>query len=171
MDINVDDSKTNDSDQTVFFTFTDDDLTEYKWHGDIPTGADAQTYLSSRMEKIKIAIYRKLYPGMPVFGTWDEVEQWIKDGQKIITGYDEQEQPIYKVIEKIPWTQTHPDIFPATPAEKTTMLSNIKDLLDNLTYSDLDDHIDTVFSNLNTAQKNSLKKLYKAVFYLLKGRG
>jgi len=37
-----------------------------------------------------------------------------------------------------------------------------------MSYSQIDTHIDDTFSGLSTAQKNSLKKLYKAVLALIK---
>lgn len=37
-----------------------------------------------------------------------------------------------------------------------------------MTYTQIDTHIDNTFSNLSTAQKDSLKKLYKAVLALIK---
>ena len=143
-----------------YFTFTDDESQEYKWHK--RAGVDIS------LRNILLGIRVKEYPGCPSFGDLESMEQWIADGHKIIIGYDEEEQPIYEVIEKVPWTSTHPDIFPATGAEAINLKAAAKDLVENLTYDDIDDHIDNVFSNLNTDQKNSLKKLYKVVLFLAK---
>lgn len=41
-------------------------------------------------------------------------------------------------------------------------------LIQNLTYDDIDTHINNVFGNLSANQKASLKRLYKAVLYLAK---
>ena len=42
------------------------------------------------------------------------------------------------------------------------------ELIKSLTYDKIDAHIENVFGNLNTNQKESLKKLYKAVLYMAK---
>jgi len=54
--------------------------------------------------------------------------------------------------------------------ENRELRASAKALVNSLTYSDIDTHIDNVFGNLNTAQKNSLKKLYKAVLFLAKDK-
>jgi hypothetical protein len=40
------------------------------------------------------------------------------------------------------------------------------DLIRNLQLSDIDQHIENVFGSLNTQQKTSLKRLYKAVLFI-----
>ena len=52
--------------------------------------------------------------------------------------------------------------------EQSQMQADIVDLVSNLSYADIDNHIDNVYGSLSVAQKASLKKLYKAVLYLLK---
>lgn len=42
----------------------------------------------------------------------------------------------------------------------------LKEMVQDLTFNKIDTHIDSVFGNLDTAQKNSLKKLYKVVLAL-----
>jgi hypothetical protein len=54
--------------------------------------------------------------------------------------------------------------------ENRELRASAKELVNSLTYSDIDTHIDNVFGSLNTAQKNSLKKLYKAVLFLAKDK-
>ena len=71
-------------------------------------------------------------------------------------------------LERGPWKQTHPEIFQAGTVERDQMLADVKNLIENLTYADIDNHIDTVFAGLSVAQRASLKKLYKAVLFLLK---
>lgn len=56
----------------------------------------------------------------------------------------------------------------AKAMENESLLTSAKDLANNLTYDQVDTHIDTVFGSLNTAQKTSLKKLYKTFLFLLK---
>lgn len=52
--------------------------------------------------------------------------------------------------------------------EHHRLLSELKDLVDNLSYAQIDAHIDNVFGTLNATQKNSLKRLYKSVLFLAK---
>ena len=40
------------------------------------------------------------------------------------------------------------------------------DLIRNLQFSDIDQHIENVFGSLNIQQKTSLKRLYKAVLFI-----
>jgi hypothetical protein len=40
------------------------------------------------------------------------------------------------------------------------------DLICNLQFSDIDQHIENVFGSLNEQQKTSLKRLYKAVLFI-----
>jgi hypothetical protein len=40
------------------------------------------------------------------------------------------------------------------------------DLIRNLQFSDIDQHIENVFGSLNAQQKTSLKRLYKAVLFI-----
>ncbi len=40
------------------------------------------------------------------------------------------------------------------------------DLIRNLQFSDIDQHIENVFGSLNTQQRASLKRLYKAVLFI-----
>ena len=155
--------------QNIFITVDVDGPIKYTHTAPIGlSGQGLQDYVDSREDQYKLNILKDLYSGCPSFGDLESMEQWIADGHKIIIGYDEEEQPIYEVIEKVPWTSTHPDIFPATGAEAINLKAAAKDLVENLTYDDIDDHIDNVFSNLNTDQKNSLKKLYKVVLFLAK---
>jgi hypothetical protein len=42
----------------------------------------------------------------------------------------------------------------------------LKEMVQDMTFDKIDIHIDNVFGNLDTAQKNSLKKLYKVVLAL-----
>jgi hypothetical protein len=58
----------------------------------------------------------------------------------------------------------------ADQLENRELRASAKQLVQSLTYSDINTHIDTVFGALTTAQKNSLKKLYKAVLFLAKDR-
>jgi len=52
--------------------------------------------------------------------------------------------------------------------DNRNLRSQARDLVVNLTYQDVLNHIDNVFGGLSTEQKASLKKLYCAVLYLAK---
>ncbi len=52
--------------------------------------------------------------------------------------------------------------------DSRNLKAEARDIIQNLSYADIGTHIDTVFAALTTAQKNSLKKLYRAVLYLAK---
>lgn len=52
--------------------------------------------------------------------------------------------------------------------DKQTAADDAAALLATLSYKDVDAHVDTTFAALSIAQRTSLKKLYKAVLYLLK---
>ena len=55
---------------------------------------------------------------------------------------------------------------------KEYKITNLKDeletLVENLSYTNINTHIDNTFSNLSLNQKTSLKNLYKVVLYLAK---
>jgi len=82
------------------------------------------------------------------------------------------EETIYQYGEQIYPDDGHDiadtDYWNARAAESDSLLESAKDLVISLTYDQIDNHIDTVFSSLAVDQKASLKKLYKAVLYLLK---
>jgi len=56
----------------------------------------------------------------------------------------------------------------AEEMEITNLKGEMETLVENLSYTKVDTHIDNVFGNLTTGQKNSLKNLYKVVLYLAK---
>ena len=94
----------------------------------------------------------------------ETMEQWIADGCYL---ENEEGDPIGQA-EKVPWVSTHPDFPTASGEERETMVADAKALIANLSYADIDAHIETIFSNLSVVQKASLKKLYKATLFLLK---
>lgn len=55
--------------------------------------------------------------------------------------------------------------------ENVTLISEIKTFVKNLSFNKIDNHIETVFGGLSNDQKDSLKKLYKAVLILAKRGG
>jgi hypothetical protein len=67
-------------------------------------------------------------------------------------------------------TPNETDALGSALAERVTMRDEALALLNDLKYSDVDKHVDNVFTSLTAAQKTSLKRLYKAVLYLLKER-
>lgn len=133
---------------------------------------DLQNFVDAREDAYKLDILRDMYPDVPssVRNNSSDFEQWILDGKivpEVLDDGDNVVTPEY-VSTKILWTNTHPDIISASGTEKANLLVAAKDLTSSLTYNDVDNHIETVFGNLNVAQQNSLKKLYKVVLYLAK---
>jgi hypothetical protein len=53
-------------------------------------------------------------------------------------------------------------------ADNKNLRAEARDLIQSLSFAEIDTHIDNVFGALTTAQKNSLKKLYRTVLYLAK---
>lgn len=103
-------------DQTVYFTITIKDV-DYEFHADTPilAGADLLNWFKDRQDKIYRLILMKMYPGSDYrrFKTEDNTELdaiklWVQDGHKNIIGYDEEENPIYEVIEKRLFKSTYP---------------------------------------------------------------
>jgi hypothetical protein len=119
------------------------------------TGQDLQDFVDVKEDSYKFDILRDMYPDAPmsVKNTLSDLEQWILDGVD---------------VEKVTWTNKHPDIISASGSEKDNLLASAKELADTLTFDNIDTHIETVFGNLNVAQQNSLKKLYKVVLYLVR---
>lgn len=112
MGITVDIIRENTPDKTVFFTLTDDAENEYKGNADIPLDVvDEQAYCEANIERYLLFYRCKEYPGSSQTNLKD-MEQWIADGHSIEvqTGVDEAGDPVYEdqVIEKVPWTGTHP---------------------------------------------------------------
>jgi len=103
-------------DQTVYFTITIQNV-DYEFHADTPLikGTKLLQWFKDRQDKIYRLIIMKMYPGCDYrrFKTEDNTEldairAWVQDGHRNIIGYDEEENPIYEVIEKKPFKSTHP---------------------------------------------------------------
>ena len=56
----------------------------------------------------------------------------------------------------------------ALALDNRRLRGQLKEMVQDMTFDKIDTHINNVFGNLNTAQKNSLKKLYKVVLALAK---
>jgi hypothetical protein len=119
------------------------------------SGQDLQDFVDVKEDSYKFDILRDMYPDAPksVKNDLADLEQWILDGVD---------------VEKVAWTNKHPDIISVGGSEKDNLLASAKELADTLTFDNIEDHIETVFGNLNAAQQNSLKKLYKVVLYLVR---
>ena len=52
--------------------------------------------------------------------------------------------------------------------DSVLLRQQVKSFVEDLTFADINQHIDNVFGSLNAVQKTSLKRLYKAVLYLSK---
>lgn len=164
----------DDNQQWVFVTLTvDGDDCQFTHVAPIAlAGQDLQDFVDARENSYTLDILKDMYPDAPnsAKGSREDFEQWITDGKIVLEVLDDEDNvvtPEY-VSTKVPWTNQHPDIIPASGTEEANLLAAAKDLISSLTYNDIDDHIETVFDNLNVAQQNSLKKLYKVVLYLVK---
>ena len=105
--------------QIVFFTVTKDG-TDYEFsHGAVPvsltTDAQIKTWLLARKEELYLLLLRKTYPGADYseFKTEENInleamQAWIDAGHKNKIGEDENEDPIYEVIDKVPYISNHP---------------------------------------------------------------
>jgi hypothetical protein len=90
-----------------------------------------------------------------------QINEFEKDGMK---GWEYYEH-------RIPVSGQVPEDAAAFVIElesKIIMQNEALSLLSDLKYPDIDKHIDQAFASLSTIQKTSLKRLYKAVLYLLK---
>lgn len=159
----------NDTDQTAFFTIGESGVS-YEWHSDIPLGAVVQTYLNENKEIYFTGILRKQYPPAPQLTDPQEWNQWISDGAIVPAILDESGNIIAEsyMATKIPWANTHPVPRFKDDGEARSLSTQVESMLQSITYDKIDEHIDNTFSQLSTPQKNSLKLVYKAVYYLLK---
>lgn len=146
----------NDNEQYVYVTVTvdGDDCQFIHIAPAILSGQDLQNYVDAKEDSYKFDILRDMYPTAPDSDkiSLSALEAWAATHAK----------------EKVAWVNQHPDIIPASGTEKSNLIVAAKDLVNSLTYDDIDNHIENVFGGLSTAQKSSLKKLYKAVLFLLK---
>ena len=53
-------------------------------------------------------------------------------------------------------------------SECESLKAEAKSIIDDLSYSKIDNHVDGLFDNFSAAQRTSLKRLYKAVLFLVK---
>jgi hypothetical protein len=149
--------KVKDKFQNVFMTINNVDGDTVKFVHVAPmglSGQNLQDFVDSKEDEYVCGILSDMYPDVPseIKRNRQDFEQWI----------------INESPEKIAWIGSHPDIFPTTGTEKDNFKAAIQDLVNTLTFSDIDNHIETVFSDHTTEQQNSLKKLYKTVLGLVK---
>lgn len=114
--IEIDAIRENQADQTCFITINYKG-TDYKFHIDTPlmSEPDVLSWIRARKEKIAYLILLKQYPGADISRFLTEGETklsaiivWIQAGHRNIIGYDEEENPVYEVIEKKTFKSTHP---------------------------------------------------------------
>lgn len=105
--------------QVVFFTVGKDGKGYEFSHGSVPvsltTDNQIKAWLFARKEKLYVQVLRKMYPGVDCsdFKTGsntslEAMQDWIDAGHKNKIGEDENEDPIYEVIDKIPYVSNHP---------------------------------------------------------------
>jgi len=85
MAITINNTRENDTDQTVYFSIDYDGAKT--WHGDIPKDADPQEFLDAKEDTLKVEILRKQYPEADVPQLEDKTalesfEAWIAGGAK-----------------------------------------------------------------------------------------
>jgi len=128
LDIEVNNVRQNDTDQTVYMTIMDDAGAIYKWHGDIPKGVDPAKWIEAHKEQYLAGIRQKEYPGAGIKFRDDETrlqafERWISEGRinQVVIGEDDQGDPIIKerVIDKVPFKGTHPPVLEVKEQLKT----------------------------------------------------
>lgn len=84
MAITIQNSRDNADDKTVFFTIAYGGK-DYKWHGDIPKDADAQSYLDAKSDILKAEILRNKYsqaevPQLDGKTPLESFEAWVSAG-------------------------------------------------------------------------------------------
>jgi hypothetical protein len=104
-------------DQTVYITINDGDGGTLKFHADCPIldAAGLLAYFNANKDRLHVNVLRKFYHGADIKPLMDgkrtELEafkEWIKDGHRNVIGKDADGKPVYEVIEKRPWRDTHP---------------------------------------------------------------
>jgi len=134
MKIEINQTRENDNDVTVFWTLTDGNGFAYPWHSDIPKDVEAQTYLNGKMPEYLKLIRRREYPA--ITRDIEDTEQWIAEGAKIPAVLDEEGKEIEpeRIAEKKPWKTTHPverrvidgkKISPETIAQLDALIAKI----------------------------------------------
>ena len=119
MAIEINNTKENASDKTIFFTI-EYDSKKYKWHGDIPKDADAQAYLNAKEDTLKLEILRKQYfkaivPKLENKTELESFESWIAGGCKnkikkkelVLKDLSFKTVESEEVIPKKNWVDTH----------------------------------------------------------------
>lgn len=103
-------------------------------------------------------LHAKEYPGCQLVNmTWRDRKKLISDNgvYRIKTQQEIDDENYQAEQEKI---------------DNQELRQNLKTLVQNLKFGQVDQHIENVFGQLNAAQKASLKALYKTVLYLAKNR-
>ena len=120
MAISIQSSRDNANDKTVFFTIAYDGK-DYKWHGDIPKDADAQSYLDAKSDTLKAEILRKEYsqaevPQLEDKSALESFEAWVSAGAKNaeVKGVDAEGEEIVikaeETISKKAWVDIEPPV-------------------------------------------------------------
>jgi hypothetical protein len=120
MAITIDSSRDNANDKTVSFTIAYGGK-DYKWHGDIPKDADAQTYLDAKSDTLKAEILRKQYnqanvPQLDGKSVLESFEAWVSAGAKNAEVKDTDADGVEitikaeEIIAKKAWVDTEPPV-------------------------------------------------------------
>lgn len=115
--ISVDQIVVHGDDQTVYITINDGDGGTLKFHADTPVldAAGLLAYFNANKDRLHVNVLRKFWHNADIApfmnGRRTELEAfiaWVKDGHRNIVGKAADGKPIYKVIDKRPWRDTHP---------------------------------------------------------------
>ncbi len=115
LSVEIDSTRENEDDITVFFTLTDDGQNSYEFHGDFAKGStrEIQAQLDAQAEKLALLIFKDLYPGAEPKqregrSEYDSFKLWIGAGAKNTAIIDEEK--VVTVISREKWKSTHPEV-------------------------------------------------------------
>jgi len=103
--------------QTVFFTITDDDGKDLRYHADTPIldAAGIVAYFEANKDKLHVQVLREFWPDADIApfqkdgaSELEAFKAWIAAGHKNAAGTDEAGNPAFTVIERRRWRDTHP---------------------------------------------------------------
>ena len=148
MQIVVNKIKQTDNDQSIKFTFTDDEQNVYHYHADVPLGVDPQTYLDNIADTLLLLLRKKEYPGADLSETAGDTElekmlAWIAAGHI---------NPDGEVVEKVTWKDTW---NPKKVQAETDMPQSV---LYNKTNAQIETYLDNNVTDLASV-KQALKLL------------
>jgi len=112
--VTIDGITEHEKDKTVYVTVLYNG-NSYEFHGDIPLADDPEEYIINHTRVLYFHIVRNIFPG----AQWERfktderdqlsaIQAWVLDGKRNIVGEDENGDPVYEIIEAVPYKSTHP---------------------------------------------------------------